>query len=192
MDVNDKKSPRSENSDDSEMEEDEILESSMTDSPTPEEEKPRDLTAKKELPPRGTAALSTFDPLHFDPLRFLMNPSLNPALSPALNPLLNQAAMMNFQQQIARQLPTPPVTPLSAPKRSKLMIDEILNLNSAAPVVTESSAIVSRSVSDSSTGSTESPRSSNSQVAEADKTKREKTVEQVALEKEQDKVCSSC
>uniref|UniRef100_A0A183U3R8 Protein Skeletor n=1 Tax=Toxocara canis TaxID=6265 RepID=A0A183U3R8_TOXCA len=183
LDVNDKKSPRSETSDDSEMEEEEILGSWMTDSPTPEEEKPRDLTAKKELSRRGTTAFSTFDPLHFDPLRFLMNPSLKPALSLALNPVSNQAAMVNFQQQIARQLPIPPVTPSSAPKRSKLMIDEILNLNSAPPVVTESLAVVSRSVSESSTGSTGSPRSANSQATEAGKIKQEKTVERVAHKK---------
>uniref|UniRef100_A0A0M3I3P2 Homeobox domain-containing protein n=1 Tax=Ascaris lumbricoides TaxID=6252 RepID=A0A0M3I3P2_ASCLU len=190
LDNTDKKSPRSENSDDSEMEEDEILESSMTDSPTPEEEKPHDLTAKKE-PSRGTA-FSSFDPVHFDPLRLLINPSLNPALNPALNPLLNQAAVLNFQQQIARQLPTPPVTPSNAPKRSKLMIDEILNLKST-PSVSESPADVSPAVTESSTSGSESPRITASQTL-IDKNKERKAVEvsEITAETGQEKVSQSC
>ncbi|VDK29532.1 unnamed protein product, partial [Anisakis simplex] len=104
LDIGDKKTPSSENSDDSEMDDDEILESSMTESPTPEEERPRDLTAKRELVQHvAPAGYSAYEgAIHFDPLRLLMNAQLNPALNPTLNPLLNQAAFMNFQQQIAR------------------------------------------------------------------------------------------
>ncbi|MFH4983302.1 hypothetical protein AB6A40_010011 [Gnathostoma spinigerum] len=107
------------------MEEDEIFENSMTDSPTPEEDKPRDLTSKKET---RNQLFGSFDHLRFEPLRFFMNPAMNPSMNTGLSPFLNQAAMLNLQQQLVRQLPTPPVPPSGAPKRSKLLIDEILNL----------------------------------------------------------------
>ncbi|VDK27631.1 unnamed protein product [Gongylonema pulchrum] len=122
-----KKSPGSDNSEDSEIEEEEdLFDNALADSPTPSEEsssntKPRDLTARgitaaaasKSSSPSAepspcasvvpTAAIfGAFDPMQFDPLRLLMNRSLNPAV---VNPLLAQpATLLNLQQQLSRQM----------------------------------------------------------------------------------------
>lgn len=152
-----KKSPQSENSDGSEADDDGLFESSTT-SPTPSEDssKPRDLTIRNEAVAQP-AMFGTFNPLQMDKFRFLMNPSSAP-----FNPMLLQPAFLNIQQQLTRlQAPLAVVPGLEtisdiqsastggettdnkrastteggrpqAPKRSKLLIDEILNLKTQA------------------------------------------------------------
>ncbi|CAG9532471.1 unnamed protein product [Cercopithifilaria johnstoni] len=121
-----KKSPESDNSEDSEMEEDMFDGSLLADSPTPSEEctsteKSQHLAActsltttkmpaESLLPHPIEAASSTtmfgvasaFDPLQFDPLRLLMNRSLNAAV---LNPILAQpGAILSLQQQLSKHI----------------------------------------------------------------------------------------
>uniref|UniRef100_A0A1I8EDP1 Homeobox domain-containing protein n=1 Tax=Wuchereria bancrofti TaxID=6293 RepID=A0A1I8EDP1_WUCBA len=128
-----KRSPESDNSEDSEMEEDMFDSSLLADSPTPSEEcgsteksqhsaACASLTATKmpaepSLPhPIDVAssttmfgAASTFDPLQFDPLRMLMNRSLNAGV---LNPILAQpAAMLSLQQQLSKHISSTSVQP---------------------------------------------------------------------------------
>uniref|UniRef100_A0A0R3RHG3 Prospero domain-containing protein n=1 Tax=Elaeophora elaphi TaxID=1147741 RepID=A0A0R3RHG3_9BILA len=128
-----KKSPESDNSEDSEMEEDIFHGSLLADSPTPSEEcssteKSQNsaactsLNAKKmpsePLMPQPTEAASStamfgvanaFDPLQFDPLRLLMNRSLNATV---LNPILAQpAAMLSLQQQLSKHISSTLVQP---------------------------------------------------------------------------------
>ncbi|VBB25747.1 unnamed protein product [Acanthocheilonema viteae] len=129
-----KKSPESDNSEDSEMEEDMFDGSLLADSPTPSEEcgstekssqhsaactslTATKVPAKPLLPHPIEAASSTtmfgvasaFDPLQFDPLRLLMNRSLNAAV---LNPILAQpAAMLSLQQQLSKHISSTLVQP---------------------------------------------------------------------------------
>ncbi|VDM98860.1 unnamed protein product [Thelazia callipaeda] len=122
-----KKSPRSDNSEDSDIEDDLFDSSLLADSPTPSEEcnsnvKSRDfkpvIVTKLSAETSSSSSLAetssssagmfsgmcnTFDPLQFDPLRLLMNRSLNAAA--VLNPILGQsAAMLNLQQQLSKHM----------------------------------------------------------------------------------------
>lgn len=133
-----KKSPESDNSEDSEMEEDMFDASLLADSPTPSEEcssteklqhtaactsltvtkmpaeplLPHPIEATSSTTMFGVAG--TFDPLQFDPLRLLMNRSLNAAV---LNPILAQpTAMLSLQQQLSKHISSTLVQPSLKPK----------------------------------------------------------------------------
>lgn len=163
-----KKSPHSENSGDSEMEED-LFENSMTESPSPEEDKPRDLSSKRDTRP----IFGTLDAMQLESLRLLMNPTL----SPAFNSYLNPATVLNFQKNIAAQpsttaQSTPTTAVSSAPKRSKLMIDEILKLKpetsdtstvSAAASTTASATATTTATTSTTTTATTAVKDSNNQ-----------------------------
>ncbi|WKY10033.1 hypothetical protein Q1695_002410 [Nippostrongylus brasiliensis] len=100
-------------SDGSDSEDENDFDDSMTDSPSPIDE-PKDLSLR---PSFGADRL-------LEPPSFAMNPLF------LFNP-----AFLQMQQQLAAQFPLPlPVTtssPLQAPKRNKLSIDEILDLKPA-------------------------------------------------------------
>ena len=99
----------------------------MTESPSPDDEKPRDLSSKREAQPPTFGAV---DPVQLESLRLLMNPSLNPALNSYFNPIALTTFQKNFAAAAAAAAQTPVTQKCtsSAPKRSKLMIDEILKL----------------------------------------------------------------
>ncbi|GMT10414.1 hypothetical protein PFISCL1PPCAC_1711, partial [Pristionchus fissidentatus] len=138
---------------------------STTDSPSPHED-PSDLShsllASSLLGKRPSPSSLPFpsllsqDGLPFNPMVFLMNmlPS-NPGLLSLMPQLAaaNAAAAAQSSPPAATRLPTPPSTPAgTGPKRSKLSIDEILNLkttkedrHSASPASASSSSVTDQS-----------------------------------------------
>ncbi|EJD74276.1 Six3/6 [Loa loa] len=125
-----KKSPESDNSEDSEIE-DMFNGSPLADSPIPSDECSSteklqhstactSLNATKipaessishpiEATSSATVFANAFDPLQFDPLRLFMNRSLNAAM---LNPILAQpSAMLSLQQQLSKHISSTLVQP---------------------------------------------------------------------------------